>query len=75
MVQAEPDLATQMVHTTPASQESAKIGFSIISRARACVPGANRIQVDPVQFRVYVTDALYRWVEASRGVDSLIPNG
>lgn len=73
MVQAEPDLATQMIHTPTGSNQSAKLGFNMLSRARECVPGANRIQVDPVQFRVYVTDALYRWVEAARDVESLIP--
>ncbi|NIJ09199.1 hypothetical protein FHS31_002831 [Sphingomonas vulcanisoli] len=74
MVHAEPGIASRIAHTKPNSAESNSLGYTLLSRARGCVPGAKRIQVEPNQFRIYVVEALYRWVEAARGVDSLIPS-
>ncbi|NIJ09197.1 hypothetical protein FHS31_002829 [Sphingomonas vulcanisoli] len=75
MVQAEPDLAGQMMRSDPGSPQSERIGKTIIARAHACRPDAKRIEVDPTQFRIYVLDAYYRWAEASQGLESLIPGG
>ena len=42
--------------------------------AHQCVGYAKRMDVPPDLFRAYISDAVYRWVVAARGVDSLIPD-
>ena len=72
MVQAEPELAGQLMRSDAAGPQTGKIGKTIIARAHGCRPDAKRIEVDPTQFRIYVLDAYYRWAEAAKGADSLI---
>lgn len=72
MVRVEPKLAVRLAM----SDGSASFGdtqAALIDRARVCVGGAKRVEVDPTQFRLYIADAVYRWAVAAHGVDSLIP--
>lgn len=72
MVRVEPRLSVRLAM----SDGSARLGDvqeALIDRARVCVGGTKRVQVDPTQFRLYIADAVYRWAVAARGVDSLIP--
>ena len=74
MTRLQPTLAVQLA----LSDGSARFGdvqAALIDRARPCVGGAKKVLLDPSQFRVYVADAVYRWVVATRNVASLIPSG
>ncbi|NIJ09196.1 hypothetical protein FHS31_002828 [Sphingomonas vulcanisoli] len=73
MVQAQPELSSDLIASKPGSVNASRIGFTIIARAHLCVPRARHIEVDPTQFRVYIADAYYRWAEATKGVDALVP--
>lgn len=58
------------------SDGSAGIGdlqWALIDRARVCVGNAREVRIDATEFRIYIADAVYRWVVAANGVKSLIP--
>jgi len=73
MVRVEPKLSVRLA----LSEGGARMGDvqeALIDRARACVGGARKVKVDPTQFRLYIADAVYRWVVAARDIASLIPS-
>lgn len=72
LVRLQPALAVRLVRTS-SPREIAPLEAAIVNRARVCVGGAKKVYFDPSQFRLYIADAVYRWVVAARGVDSLIP--
>lgn len=73
MVRLQPGLSVRLVRAKPASGQQRMLQSAILNRARICVGNAKRVHVDSTQFRIYIMDAVYRWVAASRGVPSLIP--
>lgn len=74
LVQAQPELASFLVRSAPASRLSLRIQETMLARAPHCVGFAQSVKADPLQFRIYVADAVYRWLVAARGVDSLLPS-
>ncbi|HEX8556325.1 MAG TPA: hypothetical protein VF695_16610 [Sphingomonas sp.] len=72
MVRVEPRLSVRLA-LTDGSARFGDVQAALIDRARVCVGGSRRVEVDPTQFRLYIADAVYRWTVAARGVDSLIP--
>lgn len=73
MVQREPALASRLMNAAP--DERLKLQQVLIDRTRGCIGNARRVTVDPTQFRIYITDAVYQWAVAARNVDSLLPKG
>jgi hypothetical protein len=74
MVRMQPELSVRLLNAKPGSNLQRLLQANILSNARACVGNAKRVYVEPTQFRVYIIDALYRWVIAARAVPSLIPD-
>ena len=72
-VRLEPELSVMLVRASPGSPVQERLEQAIIDRGRRCVGNAPGVTVDPVQFRVYITDAVYRWAIAAKGVSSLLP--
>ncbi len=73
LVRQQPVLATRLFRSEPGSLLERGLIQTIIVEGRECIGHASRVTVDPSFMRVYVMDAFYRWVVASRGVESLIP--
>lgn len=73
MVRLQPEAAIELVG---ANVTAVQYGLEddIVDGSRDCIGGAHELGIDPAEFRDYVTDAVYRWVIAARGVDSLIPD-
>lgn len=72
MVREAPELAISLVY----SDGPARMGDvqeALIDRTGNCVGNPRRVKVDPTQFRIYIADALYRWVVAARDIASLVP--
>lgn len=74
MVRLQPELSTRLFNSKPGSDLQRRLQATIINNARVCVGNARGVYVDPTQFRIYISDALYRWVLAARGLPSLIPD-
>lgn len=72
LTRLQPELALELVRTQDAARIS-RIETSMVDNARYCLGGAKKVYFDPIQFRFYVADALYRWAVAAQGTDTLIP--
>lgn len=72
LVRSQPGKAIALLHVPIGSASENDIERTMIARARPCVGDARRVGFDPILMRFYLIDALYRWVVAVRGVDSLI---
>jgi hypothetical protein len=72
LVRLQPSQTVALLHVPVGSALGTSIERTLIARARECVGGARGVEFDPVLMRFYLIDALYRWVVAARGVDSLI---
>lgn len=72
MVRLRPEQAVKLT-TSGDRGEQYRLEDTIITGAKACIGGASELGVDPSEFRNYISDAVYRWAVAARGVDSLIP--
>ena len=73
-VRLQPTLSVALVATPHAEPAKIRrIENAIVSGSRICFGNAKKVFFDPTQFRIYIADAVYRWVVAARGVDSLIP--
>lgn len=72
LVRMQPAMVTALRKTKAGSPQEKALEEGIIGRGRACVGGAQRVTFDAVAFRLYLLDALYRWIVAARGVDTLI---
>lgn len=72
MVRMQPELSVMLLDFKANKRESSDIQSRLINGARRCVGNAKTVKVDATQFRLYIADALYRWVVAARGVDTLI---
>lgn len=72
MVRMQPELSVVLLDYKGNKRESTDTQSRLINGARRCVGNAKRVKVDATQFRLYIADAVYRWVVAARGVDTLI---
>lgn len=72
LVQQQPENALKLVGVLD-RKDSHRIAARMIEKSRQCVGGARQVRFDPLQFRSYIADAVYRWAVAARNVDSLIP--
>lgn len=72
LVEQQPVLATRIFRSTPGTPLERGLTQAIIVQGRVCVGNAARVTIDPTFARTYIIDAFYRWVVASRGVDTLI---
>lgn len=73
MVRLQPTLSVRLALEDRDPAATRRIESAIVSGARICVGDARKVLFDATQFRLYIADAVYRWVVAARGVDSLIP--
>tara|TARA_B100000678_G_scaffold226664_1_gene194460 strand:+ start:1117 stop:2004 length:888 start_codon:yes stop_codon:yes gene_type:complete len=74
MTRLQPALATQLVAVHVERARQFALEDALFIGAHQCVGYAKRMDVPPDLFRAYISDAVYRWVVAARGVDSLIPD-
>ena len=74
-VRFQPELATRLVFSRAPIVSLQAIEAAIVNRSRdSCVGTRAKVYFDPVQFRFYLADALYRWAVAAAGVETLIPD-
>lgn len=73
MVQRQPELAVRLFRAPMGDASEAVLRQALIDRTRDCTQNAKQVTVDPSEFRVYVADAIYRWLVAAKGTDSLLP--
>jgi hypothetical protein len=73
LVRLQPELSVRLVRTQR-TELIPRLEAAIVDRAPVCVGGARKVYFDPSQFRFYIADALYRWMVAARGVDTLVPS-
>lgn len=74
LVRLQPELSVRLVRT-PDYPSVGRVEAAIVNGARICTGNARNVYFDPMQFRFYIADAVYRWAVAARGIDSLIPAG
>ena len=74
MTRLQPALATQLVAVHVERARQFALEDALFIGAHQCVGYAKRMDIPPDLFRAYISDAVYRWVVAARGVDSLIPD-
>jgi len=75
MVQIVPEQGVALLLSTPGSERSQEARRLLIGHGAPCVGYAKEVRADPDQFRAYVAEAVYSWLAAARGVDSLIITG
>ena len=75
MVQIVPEQGVAMLLSTPGSDRAEEARRLLIGHGAPCVGYAKEVRADPDQFRAYVAEAVYSWLAAARGVDSLIITG
>ena len=73
IVALNPDYALQYRRSPLGTKEEAALRNYLLGTATSCLNGAKKVSIDPVQFRIYIIDAIYSWAVAVRGTDSLIP--
>lgn len=72
MVRLQPRLSVALFHTEAGSRAASDIEATMLLKARRCVGDARKVKYDTSELRLYLMDALYRWVVAARGVKTLI---
>jgi hypothetical protein len=72
LVRMQPELATRLIHTDDYDAQT-RIESQIVNGSKPCVGGAKKVYFDPMQLRIYLADATYRWMIAAQGVTTLIP--
>lgn len=72
MVRLQPEASVDLVEASTIPEQY-RLEDKIVDGAKECIGGAPQIGIDPSEFRDYITDSVYRWIVAARGVDSLIP--
>jgi len=72
MVRLRPEQAVQLTMTDDRLAQNS-LTDAVISGANECIGGAKQLDVGQDMFRAYISDAVYRWVVATRNVDSLLP--
>ncbi|RYY25671.1 MAG: hypothetical protein EOP62_12475 [Sphingomonadales bacterium] len=73
MVQLAPQESVRLVRTRSSTEGETQLRNQIIAKASYCTNNAEKVSVDPPQFRGYVADALYHWTIAAKNVETLIP--
>lgn len=74
-VRLQPELAVRLALTDRPLDAVRRLEAAIVNRGRICVGNARNVYFDGVQFRFYIADAVYRWVVAARGLNTLVPTG
>lgn len=72
-VRFQPEFSRRLVQATTRFPAYKRIEAAIVNGARPCIGNARRVYFDPTHFRLFIADALYRWLVAAQGVDTLIP--
>lgn len=75
MVQILPEQGVAMLLSAPASPRAEEARRLLIGYGAPCVGFAKDVRADPDQFRAYVAEAVYSWLAAARGTDSLVATG
>lgn len=75
MVQIRPEYALAMLREEPGTDRARRLRELIISDGAPCVGGAQKVIVDPVQFRAFVAEAVYAWAVAVRRTGTLVSDG
>jgi len=73
MVRKAPELSVRLIESPINSELQGRLQAAIIGIGRTCLGSPKKVIVDGAQFRMWIGDAVWRWVEAARGVESLIP--
>ncbi|WP_221364127.1 hypothetical protein [Sphingomonas jinjuensis] len=82
IVEGVPRLDERTSAVTSSTLGSSKVGNAlkthiafegVESLIRCGGNNARRVYFDPTHFRLFIADALYRWLVAAQGVDTLIP--
>lgn len=72
MVRMRPEASVRLTLSQSTGEQYA-LEEAILDGAKPCIGGMKSLGIDPVEFRDYITDSVYRWAVAARNVDSLIP--
>ncbi|WP_147373661.1 hypothetical protein [Hephaestia caeni] len=73
MVREAPELSVRLVKSPVNSELHRRLQAAIIGIGRICLGSPKKVVVDATAFRIWIGDAVWRWAEAARDVDSLIP--
>ncbi len=73
IVQTTPAITTQFLHSAPGSNAETELRDDLLKSSRACVQNARKVTVDPIQFRMYMLEAVYAWTLAIQAKSSLLP--
>lgn len=74
LVQRQPKIATRLVHAASGSKLEQGLSQALMIDGRDCLGKVRRLSVDPTFLKLYVSEAFYRWIVATRNVASLIPD-
>lgn len=72
LVRLQPELSVRLAQTSD-YEDIPRLEAAIVNGARVCTSNARKVYFDPIQFRFYIADAVYRWALAAEGKDSFIP--
>lgn len=72
MVRIAPRLSSALANERDDSERQERLAQAVVEKARLCI-GGGKLKVSPAMFRIYITDAVYRWAVAARNVASLLP--
>lgn len=73
LVRLQPALARELAISDGDYRQIALIETALIEGGGNCVAKQRRLYFEPTQFRLYIADAVYRWMVAVKGTDSLVP--
>lgn len=75
IVQTNATITTQFLHSAAGADAEAALRNDLLRNSRACVQNAMKVTVDPIQFRMYMLEAVYAWTLAIQAKSSLLPVG
>lgn len=73
LVRLQPELSVRLLNVAR-YQDVTTNEAAIVNGARICTGNARRVYFDPVQFRFYIADAVYRWALAAQNKATFIPD-
>ena len=72
MVRVRPDYALRLLESERGSALEDEMRARLIGNGQACVGGAEDVQVDSDQFRAFAAEAVYGWMTAISGRQTLV---
>jgi hypothetical protein len=72
MVQISPEQGVAVITSAGGSAQEEEAVVQLVGHGGPCIGYAKDVRFDRGQFRAYVAEALYSWIAAKRGVDSLV---